>query len=51
MLQKYFKEVYLKDSGSCSRNNDPNAKEFGYYLFSEDYVKLKMMNFMFTRTL
>jgi bleomycin hydrolase len=35
----------IKDSGSGSRNNDVNAKEFGYYFFSEDYVKLKMMNF------
>jgi bleomycin hydrolase len=41
------KDWYLvKDSGSGSRNNDPNAKEFGYYFFSEDYVKLKMMYFM-----
>ena len=36
----------IKDSGAGSRNNDPNAKEFGYYFFSEDYVKLKMMDFM-----
>jgi len=36
----------IKDSGSGSRNNDPTAKEFGYYFFSEDYVKLKMMDFM-----
>ncbi len=35
----------IKDSGSGSRNNDPNAKEFGYYFFREDFVKLKMMNF------
>lgn len=35
----------LKDSGAGSRNNDPNAKEFGYYFFREDFVKLKMMNF------
>lgn len=35
----------IKDSGAGSRNNDPNAKEFGYYFFREDYVKLKMMNF------
>lgn len=41
------KDWYLiKDSGSGSRNNDPKAKEFGYYFFSEDYVKLKMMDFM-----
>jgi len=41
------KDWYLiKDSGSGSRNNDPNVKEFGYYFFSEDYVKLKMMDFM-----
>ncbi len=36
----------IKDSSSGSRNNDPNAKEFGYYFFREDFVKLKMMNFM-----
>ena len=35
----------IKDSGSGSRNNDPAAPEFGYYFFSEDYVKLKMMDF------
>jgi len=35
----------LKDSGAGSRNNDPKAKEFGYYFFNEDFVKLKMMNF------
>jgi bleomycin hydrolase len=41
------KDWYLiKDSGSGSRNNDPEAKEFGYYFFSEDYVKLKMMDFI-----
>jgi len=46
-LEKDGKDWYLvKDSGSGSRNNDPNAKEFGYYFFSEDYVKLKMMDFM-----
>ena len=36
----------IKDSGSGSRNNNPDAKEFGYYFFSEDYIKLKMMDFM-----
>jgi bleomycin hydrolase len=46
-LEKDGKDWYLiKDSGSGSRNNDPNAKEFGYYFFSEDYVKLKMMDFL-----
>ena len=35
----------IKDSGAGSKNNDVNAKEFGYYFFREDYVKLKMMNF------
>jgi bleomycin hydrolase len=46
-LEKDGKDWYLiKDSGSGSRNNDPNAKEFGYYFFTEDYVKLKMMDFM-----
>lgn len=36
----------IKDSGSGSRNNDEKAPEFGYYFFREDYVKLKMMNFL-----
>ena len=35
----------IKDSSSGSRNNDPEAPEFGYYFFHEDYIKLKMMNF------
>jgi len=46
-LEKDGKDWYLiKDSGSGSRNNDPKAPEFGYYFFSSDYVKLKMMDFM-----
>jgi bleomycin hydrolase len=46
-LEKDGKDWYLiKDSGSGSRNNDPNVSEFGYYFFSDDYVKLKMMDFM-----
>ncbi len=45
-LNQDGKDFYLiKDSSSGSRNNDENAKEFGYYFFSEDYVKLKMMGF------
>lgn len=45
-LTKDGKDWYLiKDSSAGSRNNDPGAKEFGYYFFSEDYVKLKMMGF------
>ena len=35
----------IKDSSSGSRNNDPDAEEFGYYFFSSDYIKLKMMGF------
>ncbi len=35
----------VKDSSSGSRNNDENAKEFGYYFFHEDYIKLKIMEF------
>ena len=35
----------IKDSSAGSRNNDPKAKEFGYYFFREDYIKLKIMNF------
>jgi bleomycin hydrolase len=46
-LEKDGKDWYLiKDSSSGSRNNDENAKEFGYYFFHEDYVKLKIMDFM-----
>jgi bleomycin hydrolase len=46
-LEKDGKDWYLiKDSSAGSRNNDANAKEFGYYFFAEDYVKLKMMDFM-----
>ena len=46
-LERDGKDWYLiKDSSAGSRNNDPNASEFGYYFFSEDYVKLKMMDFM-----
>lgn len=49
-LEKDGRDWYLvKDSGSGSRNNDPEAAEFGYYFFSEDYVKLKMMDFMVHR--
>ncbi len=45
--EKDGKDWYLiKDSGAGSKNNDPGAKEWGYYFFSEDYIKLKMMNFM-----
>jgi bleomycin hydrolase len=44
--EKNGRDWYLvKDSGSGSRNNNPNAKEFGYYFINEDYVKLKMMDF------
>ena len=35
----------IKDSSSGSRNIDQNSSEFGYYFFSEDYTKLKMMGF------
>jgi bleomycin hydrolase len=46
-LENEGKDWYLiKDSSSGSRNNDEKAPEFGYYFFSEDYVRLKMMDFM-----
>lgn len=42
------KDWYLiKDSGSGSRN----GKNFGYYFYHEDYVKLKMMNIMVHKSL
>jgi bleomycin hydrolase len=45
-LEKDGKDWYLiKDSSSGSRNNDVSLPEFGYYFFSQDYVKLKMMGF------
>ncbi len=34
----------IKDSSSGSRNN-PGSQKFGYYFFSSDYIKLKMMGF------
>ncbi|MFN8207145.1 MAG: C1 family peptidase [Bacteroidales bacterium] len=49
--EKDGKDWYLiKDSSSGSRNNDERAPEFGYYFFSEDYVKLKMMGFTIHRS-
>ncbi len=40
------KDWYLiKDSSSGSRNMDETDPKFGYYFFSEDYIKLKMMGF------
>jgi bleomycin hydrolase len=36
----------IKDSSSGSRSVDPNSGEFGYYFFSEPYVKLKIMDLM-----
>ena len=37
----------VKDSGSGSRTGSKeNNKNFGYYFFHEDYVKLKIMDFM-----
>jgi bleomycin hydrolase len=37
----------VKDSGSGSRTGGMEKnKNFGYYFFHEDYVKLKMMDFM-----
>lgn len=42
-MEKDGKDWYLiKDSGSGSHN----GKNFGYYFYHEDYVKLKMMNIM-----
>ncbi len=45
--QKWY---LIKDSSSGSRNNDPNAPEFGYYFFRADYVKLKMVDFMVNKS-
>ncbi len=35
----------IKDSSSGSRNVGEDDPKFGYYFFSEDYIKLKMMGF------
>ncbi|RLD45970.1 MAG: peptidase C1 [Bacteroidetes bacterium] len=46
MKDKNGKYWYLiKDSSSGSRNIDQKSAEFGYYFFSEEYTKLKMMDF------
>ncbi len=40
------KDWYLiKDSGAGSRNCSKDDKNFGFYFFHEDFVKLKMMGF------
>ncbi len=45
-VDKDGKDWYLvKDSSSGSRNIDEKSAEFGYYFFTEDYVKLKMMGY------
>lgn len=36
----------IKDSSSGSRNNPTTDDKFGFYFFRQDYVKLKMMDFM-----
>ena len=41
------KDWYLiKDSGAGSRNCGKDSKNFGYYFFHEDYVKLKIMTLL-----
>jgi bleomycin hydrolase len=35
----------IKDSSSGSRNLNSSNPAYGYYFFSEDYIKLKMMGF------
>lgn len=45
-MEKNAKDWYLiKDSGSGSRNVGKESKNFGYYFFHEDYIKLKMTTF------
>ncbi len=36
----------VKDSWSDTRNVNPADAMFGYYFFSDDYIKLKMMGYM-----
>lgn len=51
-VEKNGKDWYLiKDSGSGSRNVGKQSKSFGFYFFQEDYVKLKMMDFMIHKDL
>jgi len=51
-VEKDGKDWYLvKDSGSGSRNVGKQSKSFGYYFFHEDYVKLKIMDFMIHKDL
>jgi len=46
-VEKDGKDWYMvKDSGAGSRNVGKQSKSFGYYFFHEDYVKLKMMDFI-----
>lgn len=46
-IEKDGKDWYLvKDSGSGSRNVGKQSKSFGFYFFHEDYIKLKIMDFM-----
>jgi bleomycin hydrolase len=46
-VEKDGKDWYLvKDSGSGSRNVGKQSKSFGFYFFQEDYIKLKIMDFM-----
>lgn len=45
-MEKNGKDWYLiKDSSSGSRNVGKDSKNFGYYFFHEDYIKLKMTTF------
>ncbi|TAF74613.1 MAG: peptidase C1 [Bacteroidetes bacterium] len=45
-MEKNGKDWYLiKDSSSGSRNVGKESKNFGYYFFHEDYIKLKMTTF------
>lgn len=46
-LEKNGKDWYLiKDSGSGSRRNFKDKNNIGYYYFHEDYLKLKILDFM-----
>lgn len=45
-VEKNGKDWFLiKDSGAGSRNAGKENKNFGFYFFSEDYIKLKMLDF------
>ncbi|MEP7264268.1 MAG: C1 family peptidase, partial [Bacteroidota bacterium] len=51
-MEKNGKDWYLvKDSGAGSRNCGKESKNFGFYFFHEDYIKLKIMDILIHKDL